>query len=157
MSAEKFVKRFKGEIGVQDELSTNAKGGSITVTLKRRIAMALGMANVAAAPALPAKSATSRLAAVTVEIDEANTLLLMTTQESMHSSKFCVRRTGKHSIDISVENQDDDEIDEVAAAFIELKRQQYMDGQLALTTPMTADEFEAMSDAAFEAAKARHS
>lgn len=74
----------------------------------------------------------------------------------MNPSIYRVRRTGKHSIEISIENQNDDEIDEVAAAFIELKKRHFVDSQLALSAPMTADEFEAMSDATSGTAQARH-
>lgn len=80
MSKENFVQRFKGEISAQDELAMNAEGGSITATLKRRLAMALGMADVPIAAGVPPKPASSRPAVATVEIDSANRLVLMTTQ-----------------------------------------------------------------------------
>lgn len=49
---------------------------------------------------------------------------------------------------------DDQEIDEIGAAFVELKIAQFAEGRLVLSIPMTADEFEAMSDSALAAAKA---
>ncbi|AXQ96078.1 hypothetical protein D0Z66_20340 (plasmid) [Cereibacter sphaeroides] len=140
--------RFKGEISAQDDLRTNAKGGSFAAILKKRLATALGLAD---APG----GQTQILAAATVEIDSAHRLLLMTAKESFGTT-IQVRRTGKHSVELSVLEEETDEIDEVAASFVEFKKKLFARGRLNLTAPMDADAFEALADHALAEAQARH-
>lgn len=155
MSTENISQRFKGEISAQDEISTNAKGGSVTATLKQSITKAFGIADRIAGGAL-GKSKSYRLAAATIEVDKTNRLVLMA-QASLNASKFVVHRTGEHSVEISIEGHEEERISEADSAFVELKRQQFLRQELSLTDAMTADEFETMSGQLQAMAAARHS
>lgn len=140
--------RFKGEISAQDDLRTNTKGGSITAILKKGLATAFGLVDARGAQ-------TQTLAAAAVQIDSAHRLLLMTVKESFGTA-IQVRRTGKHSVELSVSEEETDEIDEVATSFIEIKKKLFAQGRLNLTAPMDADAFEALSDRALTQAHDRH-
>lgn len=148
MMTEKETPRFKGEISAQDDLRTNAKGGSITAILKKSLVTAFGLA-------VPHIGKSQTLTAAAVEIDNAHKLLLMTAKESFGTT-IQVRRTGKHSVELSVADEETDEIDEVVAGFVEFKKKLFAQDRLNLTTPMDADAFEALADHALAEAQARH-
>lgn len=140
--------RFKGEISAQDDLRANTKGGSITAILKKGLANALGLA-------VPRSGQNQTLTAAAVEIDSAHRLLLMTAKESFGKT-IQVRRTGKHSVELSVSEEETDEVDEVAASFVEFKKKLFAQGRLNLTKPMDANALEALADHALAEAQARH-
>lgn len=148
MMTETETPRFKGEISAQDDLRINAKGGSIAAILKKGLATAFGLVDARGGPA-------QTLAAAAVEIDSAHRLLLMTVKESFGTA-IQVRRTGKHSVELSVSEEETDEIDEVAASFVAIKKKLFAEGRLNLTAPMDADAFEALADRALTEAHARH-
>ena len=141
MQSRNFLLRFTGEITAQDELSANSKGGSLAAVLKRSITHALGIGDAQATAEGEAKSI-GRLTAATVEIDGLHRLLIMAPQGVRSGTTYRVRRTGKASVEITLEDDNEFEVDEVMAAFVELKRRLLLDGKVKLTAPMTADEFE---------------
>ncbi|TGD60470.1 hypothetical protein EYC08_20725, partial [Tabrizicola sp. WMC-M-20] len=112
------------------------------------LATAFGLVDARGGPA-------QTLAAAAVEIDSGHRLLLMTVKEPFGTA-IQVRRTGKHSVELSVSEEETDEIDEVAASFVAIKKKLFADGRLNLTAPMDADAFEALADRALTEAHACH-
>lgn len=140
--------RFKGDISAQDDLRTNIKGGSFSAILKKRLAEAFGLAK--AENARP-----QTLSAATVQFDDRHKLMLMTVQGEFDKD-IEVRRTGANSFELLVDGDESEEIDEVAAAFVEFKKKLFAQGRLNLSDPMDADAFEALSDRALADAQALH-
>ena len=141
MQPENFLLHFTGENTAQDELSANSKGGSLAAVLKRSITNALGIYDLKTAGEGESRRV-DRLTAATVEIDTLHRIVIMAPQGVRSGASYRVRRTGKSSVEITLEGEDDSEVDEVTAAFVELKRRLLLDGRVKLTAPMTADEFE---------------
>lgn len=133
--------RFLGEIISQDDLRTNIKGGSVTATLKQMLLRAVGIDPAS----LGTGGDTKHLSAAAVAIDSNTNLLLMAPGDS---SRLRVSRTSKNSIEITVVDEDDEGMDAIAGAFVAFKKRLFEEGKLNLSTPMTADEFENMTDEA---------
>lgn len=97
-----YFQRFKGDISAHEELSTNTKGGSISTVVKKSLA---GFIEDAAAIRNPK----CKLSAAGVKINDQNSFLIMTSADSRET--YHIRRTGKHSVEVYIESDEEKEID----------------------------------------------
>jgi hypothetical protein len=144
---EKQELPFTGDVVARADLTINTKGGSTTAILKKAIRERLG----ALGQHLPA-------AALEFSTGQAIVLLAGNTasQESWLPVRVC--RVGRNRFEIAIETDASEEVDEVTAAFLRLKRDQFAKGTLRLVGPVTAEEWRADMDrqiGAAEAAQAR--
>lgn len=143
MSGEESTPRFTGAVIGQSNINSNATGDNMTAGLRRRIAEVLNMSYVDNEK--DKKNDAGKISTATVDLDERHRLLLIAVQKAGVGSAYHVRRTGEHKVEVSLAGQDDDHVDDFTAAFIKTKRTQFLEGDLSLSSSMTAEEFESIS------------
>ena len=96
------------------------------------------------------------LTAAAVEFASGKAVLLLTDEASADGANVPVhvRKVGGNRFEIELETEDDEELDEVTAAFLRLKRDQFEKGKLRLSEPVTADGWGVAMDEKITAAEA---
>ena len=134
---------FTGDVDATSSASVSTKGGSLTTTLKKPIREKLG------------DVASGQLSAATLSFGtEASVVLLGTGIDG--ACRVRVSRVAKNRFEIELDDGDDDTVDDLTAAFLTLKAQQFKEGAMALRGPYTADEWLAEIDEAARQAEEKH-
>ena len=119
-----------GEVVATADLTINTKGGSTTATLKKPIADLL-------------QDVEGRLAAAAATFANGQTFVLLTRGAVTRDMPIRIRRVGGNRFAVELETAEHEEVDEVTAAFLRLKRDQFAKGTLRLAEPVTADQWRA--------------
>ena len=124
-----------GDVVAMADVRINTKGGSLTATLKKAVRDKLGNLG-------------DHLSAATVEFATGQAILLLSGGSGATGVNLPVhvRKIGKNRFEIGLEADSDEEVDEVTAAFLRLKRDQFEKGRLRLSEPVTADDWRAAMD-----------
>lgn len=131
---------FVGDIAVAADVTVNSKGGSMTATLKKALREKLGDLG-------------EQLAGAALQFTTGQAIVLLSTAGGGVQAPIRVQRTGRNRFEIELEAGGDDEVDEVTAAFLSLKKQQFVSGDLKLMTPVTAQQLKAEADEQMAAAR----
>ncbi len=126
MSKESF-NAITGDVVVTTDVTVNTKGGSMTATLKKSLREKLGESG-------------GRLLAATMEFATGQSIVLLSGSSGTAelNAPVHVRRIGRNRFEVELQTGEDEEIDEVTAAFLRLKKDQFEKGKLQLTAPVTA-------------------
>lgn len=129
-----------GDVATTTEVSVNTKGGSLSTTLKKGIRESLGEVGYG-------------LTAAALRFDTGEGVVLLSgAPESEASASVRVSRIGSNRFEIELNSDKDEEIDDLTAAFLMLKIEQFKKGRLHLTEPVDADEWQAEMDEKFRKA-----
>ena len=115
-----------GDVAAVSQVTVNTKGGSVTATLKKAIRDRLGKIG-------------GQLSAAALEFGNGSSVVLMSAGSVETSLR--VHKIGANRFEIEIINEQEEEIDNVAAAFINLKKSQFEAGTLPLMEPITADQW----------------
>lgn len=122
-----------GDVVATAEVRVNTKGGSMTATLKKPIRERLGEIG-------------SRLVAAAVEFTAGQPVLLLSPGASAGSLPLRVRRVSERLFEIELGSGEEDEVDEVTAAFLRLKQSRFVTDDLDLAPPVSGDQWRAEMD-----------
>lgn len=123
-----------GDVEAMTEVTVNTKGGSMTATLKKPLREKLGELG-------------GRMTAASVRFATGQAMLLLSPGGGASSAApVHVHRIGENRFEIELETGADEEIDDVTAAFLELKKNQFIKGELELMPPVNADQWRAEMD-----------
>ena len=131
-----------GDIAAAADVTVNTKGGSVTATLKKSLRDRLG-------------DVTDHLAGAALQFAPGQSVVLLAgamVGAAAHM-ELRVRRTGRNRFEIELEDDGAEEVDEVTAAFLRLKKDQFGKGLLKLSEPMTSADWRKKMD--IELAEAR--
>lgn len=131
-----------GDVVVATEVSVNTKGGSLSTTLRKGIRETLGDVG-------------DRLTAASLQFASGESVVLLGGTAGSGATSVRVSRVGVNRFEIELENGEEEEIDDLTAAFLMLKTDQFRKGRLALTDPVTADEWRAEMDRKWKAAESK--
>ncbi|MDE8652825.1 hypothetical protein [Novosphingobium album (ex Liu et al. 2023)] len=124
-----------GDIAAAADVTVNSKGGSATATLKKVLRDRLGrMGNHLSGAALQFANG------------QAIVLLAGAATDAPAAGEVRVRQTGRNRFEIELDEDGADEIDEVTASFLRLKKDQFEKGQLKLSAPMSASDWKSKTD-----------
>ena len=124
-----------GDVVANGEVTINAKGGSMTATLKKALRDKLGDIG-----------ASLSAAAMLFETGQAVVLLSKVPGATNTDSPLHVRRIGLNRFEVGIANAGDEDVDEVTAAFLQLKKDLFSKGKVRLSAPITADAWRAEMD-----------
>jgi hypothetical protein len=119
-----------GDIAAAADVTINTKGGSVTATLKKSLRETLGEL-----------SGHLTGAAVRFASGQAIVLLASASRGAEASPAFRVRKISRNRFEITLEADDEEEVDEVTAAFLRLKKDQFEKGKLRLSERMSAADW----------------
>lgn len=129
MPAE-FHTLISGDIAAASDVTVNVKGGSVTATLKKALRDKL-------------RNIERGFAGAALQFADGNVLVLLGETGDEQAPGYKVRRLGPYRFELELEIEHDEEIGEVEAAFLRLKRNQFVHDRLDITAPVTAEEYEA--------------
>ena len=120
-----------GDVVAVTEVTVNTKGGSMTAILKKVLRERLGRLG-------------NHLPAAVLQFTSGPSLVLL----SSGTGESCLRvhRMGENRFEIALDDGEDEEVDDLTAAFLRLKESQFKAGSLPLMAPVTADEWRADMD-----------
>ncbi len=124
-----------GDVVANEDVTVNTKGGSMTATLKKALRDKLGDIG-----------ASLSAAAVQFETGQAVVLLSRVPGATNTDSPLRVRKIGLNRFEVGIANAGDEDVDEVTAAFLQLKKDLFSKGKLRLSAPVTADAWRAEMD-----------
>lgn len=128
-----------GDVAATADVTINTKGGSTTATLRKALRDRLGRLG-------------DQMAGAAVEFATGQALVLLSGGSgAADAAPVRVRKIGRNRFEIELEVEEDEEVDEVTAAFLRLKKDQFERGLLNLSAPMTADALEARMKKRFAA------
>jgi hypothetical protein len=131
-----------GDVDTATEVSVNTKGGSLSTTLKKGIRESLGEVGYG-------------LTAAALRFDTGEGVVLLSgAPESEAPASVRVSRIGSNRFEVELDSGEGEEIDDLTAAFLTLKIDQFKKGRLHLTGPVDADEWKAEMDEKFRKAAA---
>lgn len=124
-----------GDIAATADVTVNTKGGSYTATLKKALRDRLGGMG-------------SQLTGAALQFANGQAIVLLAgaAEGAIASGELRVRQTGRNRFEIELDDDGAEEIDEVTATFLRLKKDQFQKGQLRLSDPMTASDWRAKMD-----------
>jgi hypothetical protein len=114
---------ISGDVDMVQDVRVNAKGGSWSAILKKPIRQRLG-------------DISDHVCAAGVEFGDGSGIVLL---RADGQPPVVVRSLGARRFEISIEAADDEEIDELTAAFLRLKIDQFKSGLAQLSPPYTAE------------------
>lgn len=130
-----------GDVEAITVVTVNTKGGSMTATLKKALREKLGEIG-------------GRLTAAAVQFATGQAILLLSPSgDSSSIAPVRVHRIGKNRFEIELDTGEDEEIDNVTAAFLQLKQDQFEKGKLALMPPVNADQWRTETEKSMDAAR----
>jgi len=132
-----------GDVAASTDVTINKKGGSVTATLKKSLRDSLGDLG-------------ESVAAATVEFSTGQAILLLSGvpgAAEKTAAEVHVRKVGPNRFEIELDTDEDEEVDEVTAAFLRLKIDQFTKGGLKLAEPVTADRWRTRVSTKIAAAK----
>jgi hypothetical protein len=130
-----------GDIVAMTDVSINKKGGSLSATLKKGIRESLGEVG-------------DRLTAAALEFAPGREVVLLSGGADADApTSVRVSRISKNRYEVELETGEDEEIDDLTAAFLMLKVDQFKKRKLHLLPAVTADEWQAEMDEKFRAAE----
>ena len=143
MTRKSEPSEITGDVVATADVTINTKGGSTTATLRKAVRERMGTLG-------------HHLSAAAVQFATGQTILLLSggSDAATANAPVHVRKIGRNRFEIELETDDDEEIDEVTAAFLRLKRDQFEKGKLRLSEPLTADQWRDAMDKKFAAAEA---
>jgi len=142
MPQQKDMVAFVGDIVAISDVSVSMKGGSLNATLKKGIREVLGeCGDYLTAAALKFSS------------DQA-VVLLSGGMGASGASSVRVRKISMNRFEIALDTGDHEEIDDVTAAFLMLKIDQFKKNKLNLLPAVTVEEWQAEMDEKFMTAEA---
>lgn len=122
-----------GDVEAASEVTVNTKGGSMTATLKKGLRERLGQVF-------------GRLAGGVLQFETGQSLLLLSPGAGAGLASVRVQRIGRNRFEIELDTHENEEVDEVTAAFLRLKQAQFVNDELTLLPPVDADELRAEAD-----------
>ena len=122
-----------GDIAASADVTINTKGGSVTAILKKSLRDRLG-------------ALSDHLAGAALQFASGQSVLLLAGSGAL-AGAVRVRKTGQNRLEIVLDGDDAEEIDEVTATFLRLKKDQFEKGLLNLSEPMTAVDWRKQMDA----------
>ena len=148
MPGQKQTPPIAGDIAAAADVAVNTKGGSLSATLKKPLRDTLGEVG-------------DHLAGAALQFESGQAVVLLSAGPGGAASRpVHVSRVGRNRFEIEIDSGEDEAIDDVTAAFLALKIDQFKKGQLDLLPAVTAEDWQAETDDAFKAAeaaaKARH-
>ncbi len=132
-----FQQLIVGDVEAMTEVTVNTKGGSMTATLKKALRERLG-------------SLAGGLAGAAVQFTTGQAVVLLSPGGEGAGGQVRVYRIGKNRFEIELDTGEDEEVDDVTAAFLQIKRSQFIKGELELLPPVSAAQRRAESDARLE-------
>ncbi|MEO2039962.1 hypothetical protein D6851_04135 [Altericroceibacterium spongiae] len=124
-----------GDIAASADVTINTKGGSVTAILKKSLRDRLG-------------ALSDHLAGAALQFASGQSVLLLAGAGSgALAGAVRVRKTGQNRFEIVLDGDEAEEIDEVTATFLRLKKDQFEKGLLNLSEPMTAVDWRKQMDA----------
>lgn len=130
-----------GDVTASSDVSVNRKGGSVTTTLKKVLRERLNLVG-------------NHMYAATMQFSSGQSLLLMRGETENPRSAVRVTQVARNRFEIELaDDGDDDPVDDLTAAFVMAKRELFKKGELELTAPVSADDFEREVQAKFEQAE----
>jgi len=138
MTGTGLLTSITGDIAAAADVTINTKGGSVTAILKKSLRDRLG-------------DVTNHLtgAALQFATGQAVVLLVGAAGGPVARGELRVRKTGRNRFEIELDDDGAEEIDEITATFLRLKKDQFEKGQLKLSDPMTADDWNKKIDIEF--------
>jgi hypothetical protein len=121
--AQPDLLRITGDVTAIDRANLTRKGGSLTATLRKSVRAGLGDAD--------------ELAAAAVDLGDGHSVLLLS-GAAAGAQGLRVRKTGPHRVELLLETDQATEIDDLTAAFLRLRVEQYQRGRLTLSPPVDA-------------------
>lgn len=142
MSRQKGMLQIVGDIDVKTDISVSTKGGSLNATLKKEIRERLGKFE-------------GHLTAAALQFsDDQAVVLLCGGSGASAASSLRVRRISKNRFELELDTGDHEEIDDITAAFLMLKIEQFKRSKLDLLPAVTAEDWQEEMDEKFKAAEA---
>ncbi len=130
-----------GDVEAITVVTVNTKGGSMTATLKKALREKLGEFG-------------GRLTGAAVQFATGQAILLLSPSGGSSSiAPVRVHRIGKNRFEIELATGEDEEIDNVTAAFLQLKQDQFEKGELALMPSVNADQWRIETEENMDAAR----
>lgn len=131
-----------GDIAAAADVTVNSKGGSVTATLKKSLRDRLGRM-------------TNHLSGAALQFANGQAIVLLAgaSAGAFAGGEVRVRQTGRNRFEIEFDDDGVDEIDEVTASFLRLKKDQFEKGQLKLSAPMSAEDWRKATDAQLSEAR----
>lgn len=132
-----------GDVVAATEVSVNTKGGSLSTTLRKGIRETLGEVG-------------DHLTAASLQFETGEAVILLGGAAGSDTPMSVrVSRIGANRFEVELDSGEDEEIDDLTAAFLMIKLDQFKKGRLGLTEPITADEWRAEMDEKWKAAEAK--
>ncbi len=137
----KLPQGITGDVEAMTMVTVNTKGGSMTATLKKALRETLGEIG-------------GRLTAAAVQFATGQAILLLSPSgDSSSIAPVRVHRIGKNRFEIELDTGEDEEIDNVTAAFLQLKQDQFEKGELVLMPSVNADQWRIETEENMDAAR----
>ena len=133
---------FVGDVAAASGVTVNSKGGSLTATLKKALREKLGDVD----------GLGGQLAGAAVQFAGGPAVVLLSAASGL-KSPIRVQQTGRNRFEIELDSGDEEDVDEVTAAFLRLKQQQFVSGELELMAPAGSEQLATEADS--QMAKAR--
>jgi len=135
--------RIVGDIASVTHVSVNTKGGSLSATLKKGIRESLSTVG-------------DRLTAAALEFASGSSVVLLSGgMAGSGATSIRVVRTGRNRFEIELDTGEEEEVDDLTAAFLMLKVDQFKKDRLRLLPAVSAEEWRAEMDEKFRQAEAR--
>jgi hypothetical protein len=116
---------ISGDVGIIGRVRVNEKGGSMSAILKKPLRERLG-------------EVLDHLDAASLDFGDGSVALLL---RADGGTPVHVRSIGGKRFEISIQDDDDEDVDELTAAFLRLKIDQFKKGRVELSSPYTAEMF----------------
>ena len=133
--------KFLGDVEAATSASVSTKGGSLTATLKKALRERLG------------EPAGGQLAAAALKFGSGQSLVLLGGGEH---ANVRVSRISANRFEIALDDQEDATVDDLTAAFLALKIEQFKRGETDLRGPIEAADWLAGIEETAEKAEAKH-
>ena len=131
MANEKEPLPIVGDVSTVTNVSVNTRGGSLSATLKKGIRESLGEVG-------------ERLTAASLQFASGEAVVLLRGGAGRGASRSVrVSRISKNRFEVELETGEETEIDDLTAAFLLLKIDQFKKNKLLLVPPVTAAEWQA--------------
>ena len=122
---QEHVLPIVGDVAAIDEANVTRKGGSLTATIRKSVRAGLG-------------DVSDHLAAAALQFAAGPSLVLLSGFGAA-ASAVRVRRLGGDSFEIKLDTGEPAEVDDLTAAFLRLKVEQFKRGELRLSPPVDAE------------------
>lgn len=131
MSGERDTVPIVGDVDTVMDVSVNRKGGSCTTTLKKGIRERLGDVG-------------DHLTAAALGFGTGEAVVLLTgATGGAGTARVRVTRSGRNRFEVALDTGEDEEVDDLAAAFLMVKVDQFKKARLPLMPPVTGEEWRA--------------